>query len=192
MARWPQRRRLLALRLAALAIAAVTATRGAMFTSIGAERGPRGRPPSFADQMHGDFPRVGRPPMLEKIDSLPGSQSEPAVPDRNGQLQPGQRGADVGGHVVAAFVCVAVSPRLLGRQAGEERLEIEANLSGRVLLNEQTGRGVPAEQGQEPGPHAVGPQPVDDLGRNLDQPAARGRNSKDVDELTHADFRYRC
>jgi hypothetical protein len=100
--------------------------------------------------MHGDFPRVGCPPMLEKIDSLPGSQSEAAVPDRNGQLQAGQRGAEVGGHVVGAFICVAVSPRLLWRQAVEERLEIDANLSGRVLLNEQAGRGVPADKVRSP------------------------------------------
>ena len=101
--------------------------------------------------------------MLEQIDSLPGSQSRPAVQDRNGQLHAAQRSADVRGHIVGAFVPVAVSPRLLRRQAVEERFEIGANAPGRVLLNEQPGRGVPAEQGQEPGPQLVGPQPIDDL-----------------------------
>jgi len=95
----------------------------------------------------------------------------------------------MGGHIVGAFVGVPISAVVLRRQAVEKCLEIGANVPGRVLLNEQPGRGVPAEQGQEPGLHVMGLQPIDDLVRNLDKTPARGRNPKDVDELTHLDFR---
>jgi hypothetical protein len=128
-------------------------------------------------------------PADEEINSLPGSKCESAIPDWNGEVHACQGGADVRGHVVGAFICVTVSPGLLRRQAVEERLEIGANLRRRVLLNEQSGRGVPAEQSQEPGSHVVGPQPIEDLARNLDEPAPGGRNWKDRDELTHVGFR---
>jgi hypothetical protein len=147
------------------------------------------RAPSFADQMHGDFPVVGRAPMLEEINTLPGSQRESAIPDRNGAVHAGQGGADVRGHVVGAFVCVTVSPGPLRRQAVEERLEIGANVRRRVLLNEQSGRGVPAEQGQEPGSHVVRSQPIEDIAGNLDEPAPGGSNWEDGDKLTHIGFR---
>jgi hypothetical protein len=83
-------------------------------TQTAATPGDEGRPggnrePSFADQMHGDFPAVGRPPVLEEINSLPGSQCESVIPDWNGEVRACQGGADVRGHVVGAFICVTVS-----------------------------------------------------------------------------------
>jgi hypothetical protein len=94
--------------------------------------------------------------MFEKIDSLPRSQSESALNDGNRELRAGERGADMGRHVVGAFVLVPIAPRLLGRQAFEKRLEISANVRGGVLLNEQSSGGMPAKQGQEPGLQPVG------------------------------------
>jgi len=74
---------------------------------------------SVADQMQGDFPAVGRAPVLEQIDPLPGAQRQPAIPDRDGELHAGQGRAEMRGHVVGAFVRVPISPRLLRRQAVE-------------------------------------------------------------------------
>ncbi len=98
--------------------------------------------------------------MLEQINPLPSSQGEPAVHDRNGELHADQRGSDMGGHVVVAFVGMPIPPRLLRRHAFKECLQIGANVPRRILLNEQSGGGVPAEQGEEPGPHLAGPQPI--------------------------------
>jgi hypothetical protein len=45
---------------------------------------------------------------------------------------------DMGGHVVIAFVCVPIAPRLLRRNAFKECLQIGANVPRRILLNEQS------------------------------------------------------
>jgi hypothetical protein len=128
--------------------------------------------------------------MLEQINPLPGPQGKPALQDWNCELHAGQRRADMCRHVVGAFVRVPISPRLLRRQAVEKCLKIGANVRRGVLLNEQSGRGVPAKQGQEPGLHLMRLQPIQDIARNLDEPPATGRNRKNIDELAH--FKVRC
>jgi hypothetical protein len=90
--------------------------------------------------VQGDFPRVGRAPVLEKIYSLSGSQSEPTIADWNGEFRAAQRNADVGGHVVSALVRVPISRRSVRRQAVEERLKIDTNVLRGILLNEQIRR----------------------------------------------------
>ena len=129
-----------------------------LFGGSGSPCGPsRGDPSfSFADQMHGDFALVWRASVLEQINPLPGSQGEPAGDDRNGELHAGQRRSDVGRHVVGAFVRMPISPHLLWRDAFKECLQIGADVRRGVLLNEQSGGGVPAEQRQEPGLHLWG------------------------------------
>ncbi len=114
--------------------------------------------------------------MLEQINPLPSSQGEPAVHDRDGEVHVGQRRSDMGGHVVIAFVCMPISPRLLWRDAFKERLQIGADVPRRILLNEQSRRGVSAEQRQEPGPHLVGPQPIDNNACNFYEAWPRSRN----------------
>ena len=109
--------------------------------------------------------------MFKKIDPLPRSQSKLALHQGNRELRAGERRADMGGHVVGAFLLVAVAPRLLRRQAIEKSLQICANVSSGVLLDEQYSRGMPAEQRQEPGLQRVGLKPIQDVLRDLDQPA---------------------
>ena len=123
--------------------------------------------------------------MFEQIDSLPGSQSEPALDDRNGNVSGGQCSANMSRHVVGALLRVPVPPRLLRGQAFKKRLEIRADVRGRVFLNQQSGRGVPAKQGQEAGLHSAGLKPIEDVTGHLDEPAAAGGNSKSIDELAH-------
>ncbi len=77
--------------------------------------------------------------MLEQINPLPGPQGELTLNDRNRKLNAGQRCADMGRHVVGAFICVPIPPRLLRREALEISLEIGANVHCGVLLNEQSG-----------------------------------------------------
>jgi hypothetical protein len=120
-----------------------------------------------------------------QIDALPSSQGEPSAHDRNAELYAGQRRSDMGWHIVIAFVGMPIPPRLLRRRAFKECLEIRADLRRGVLLNEQPGGSVPAEQGQQPGLHPTGPQPTRNIVRNLDKASARGRNPKYVGELMH-------
>ena len=141
---------------------------------------------SFPDRMEGDLASTRRPPMFEKINPLPLSQGWSPRHDWNRQLRAGQGRADMGGHIVGALVDVPVSPHLLGRQSFEKRLQVGANARSRVFLDEQSGRGVSAKQGQEPGLHPARPEPIQDVLRNLDKPAPARRNSKNFYELTHA------
>ena len=127
--------------------------------------------------------------MLEQINALPGPQGELALHDRNRELHAGQRRADVGRHVVGAFVCVPISPRLLRRQAVEKRLEIGANIRRGVLLNEQSGRRVPTKQGEKAGLQPVRLEPIQDIARNLDKPAVTSRNNNNINKLTHLNAR---
>ena len=86
-----------------------------------------------------------RTPMLKQIDTLPGPQSELSLHDRNCKLDAGQDRADMRGHVVGALFGVPISAAFLWRNAIEERLEISANVRRGVLLDEQSGRGMPAK-----------------------------------------------
>jgi hypothetical protein len=124
--------------------------------------------------MQGDLPATRRAPMLEQINPLPGPQGELALQDWNCELHAGQRRADVRRHVIGAFIHVPISPRLLRRQAVEKRLQIGANVRRGVLLNELSGGGVPAKQGQEPRLHLMRLEPISDIARNLDEPPAMG------------------
>src|ERR1700733_15350697 len=99
------------------------------------------------------------------------SPSELATKNRNRKLHAGQNGADVGGHVVSAFVRVPVSA-VLRRRAVEKCLEICANVSRGVLLNDQPGRGMAAKQGKEPGLNSRRLEPIQDFARDFDEPAA--------------------
>src|ERR1700742_127045 len=90
---------------------------------------------SFANQMQGDLSSMRRTPMLKQVDALPGPQSEPPLKNRDRKLHPRQHSANVGGHVVCAFVRVPVSSRVLGRQAVEKCLEIRANVTRGVFLD---------------------------------------------------------
>ena len=95
--------------------------------------------------MQGDLSLMRCTPMLEQINTLPGSQSELALQDRNCELYAGQRCADVCGHVVGAFVRVPILAGVLRRQAVEKCLQIAANVPRGVLLYEQSGRGMSAK-----------------------------------------------
>ena len=83
--------------------------------------------------------------MLEQVNTLPSSQGELPLHDWNRQLHADEGRADMGWHVVRAFVGVPISPGVLRRQPIEKCLEVGANVPRGVLLNEQSGRGVPAK-----------------------------------------------
>src|ERR1700735_1429264 len=62
--------------------------------------------------------------MLEQVDRLPGTKAEPPVDDGNGQMDLGEGGAQVRGHIVRAFVVVLIERCILGNKALEERLNV--------------------------------------------------------------------
>jgi hypothetical protein len=100
--------------------------------------------------VQGDLAPVRPPPVLEQIDPLPGPQRRPPAHHRNAQLHRRQRRADVARHVVRPLVIVPI-PGPLRRDLLEEVGEVGPHLRGGVLLDQQRGGGVPAEQGEQAG-----------------------------------------
>lgn len=54
----------------------------------------------FAEEVEDDFAAVGVDAVFEEVDALPGAEGEAAVEDRDGELDGGEGGFEVGGHVV--------------------------------------------------------------------------------------------
>src|ERR1700722_11810990 len=73
----------------------------------------------------------------------------------------------------------------LRRQTVEKCLEIGANIPRGVLLYQQSGRRVPAKQGQKPGLDRMRLEPIPDVTRNLHEPAAASWNRKNINGLSH-------
>ena len=112
--------------------------------------------------MQGDLSLMRRTPVLEQINPLPSPQSELALQDRNRELHAGQDRTDVGGHVIGAFVRVPIVT-ILRRHAVEKCLKIGPNVPRGVFLYDQSGRGMPAKQGQKPGLDAMWLEPIQDF-----------------------------
>ena len=77
------------------------------------------RRPSFTNKMQGNLSPMRRTPMLEQVNALPSPQGEFLLHDRNRKLHARQDRADMGGHIVGAFVGVPISAVVLRRQAVE-------------------------------------------------------------------------
>lgn len=87
--------------------------------------------------------------VLEHVEPLPGPQRQPAAQHRDGHLDGGQRGADVGGHVVRPLLAVAIERGLLAHHPAEKVVEVGQHVGIGVLLHGQAGRGVLDEGGQQ-------------------------------------------
>jgi hypothetical protein len=143
------------------------------------------RPRSFTNKMQGNLSPMRRTPMLEQVNTLPSSQGELPLNNRNRQLHTDEGRPDMCRHVVGAFVDVPISAGALRRQAVEKCLEIGANIPRGVLLYQQSGRRVPAKQGQKPGLDRMRLEPIPDVTRNLHEPAAASWNRKNINGLSH-------
>lgn len=100
--------------------------------------------------------------MLEDIDALPRPERHPTVVDRDRQLRQGERGADVGGHVVWPFNGVPVKSVVLRRETAEELIEIVHNVRIGVFLHRQRCGRVLDKQGEETGLHILHREPARD------------------------------
>ena len=89
--------------------------------------------------------------MFEQIYALPRAKHELPIHHRHIELHLRERGLEMRRHVVGAFVVVVVEPLALGGQFIEEMLEIAAHGRRGVLLDQQRGRGVTAEQCEHAG-----------------------------------------
>ena len=111
-------------------------------------------------------------------------QNEAAADQRHRQLDLGERGPQVGRHVVGALVLVAVGGAL-GRQAREVILEVAGDVGVGVLLDQQAGRGVAAEEGEQAGGHPLTRRPAGRLAGDFVQPLPAGADLEGVGRLPH-------
>src|SRR6201996_7570327 len=82
--------------------------------------------------------------MLDQVDSLPGSQRQAAVQDRNMQRRRSQHGLDVARHVVGAFAVVPPSG-VLRRQPTQRGHQILQHGRIGIFLDRQRRRGMANE-----------------------------------------------
>ena len=106
---------------------------------------------------------LGPGPVLPEIDSLPGADQQTPASEGQGEGGAGEGRADVGGHVIRAFVVVAVraqfaptadrSHPLLGHQGLEVGGQIHQHPRVGVLVDSERAAGMFCENRTESLPH---------------------------------------
>ena len=64
-------------------------------------------------------------PVLEDIEPLPGPETSPPIEHRDGKMGLGERGTDMGRHVVGTLGRMPVAPCPLGHKLGEKVLKVD-------------------------------------------------------------------
>ena len=90
----------------------------------------------------------------------------------------------MGGHVVGAFLLVAVAGAL-GHQAGEEGFEVGAHIRVGILLHQQRGGGVAAPDRQQPRRHPLAFRPGAHRVGDGDEAFPAGPDGQAVQRLSH-------
>ena len=78
--------------------------------------------------------------VFPEVDALPSAKNHGTPGDRYADVDVGQRGADVGRHVVVPLVVVLVNRIGIWGQAGEDRFKVGADAWVGVFLNQQRSR----------------------------------------------------
>jgi len=124
-----------------------------------------------ADQVKRQCAVMWAAAMLEQVDALPCAERESAVNQRDRELDLSERGAEVRGHVVRAFVVVEILSRF-GGYAGEIGFEIGPDFGGGVFLDQERGGGMAAEYRQQTLRYALVAGPAGDLVCDVDEALA--------------------
>src|SRR5262249_44200102 len=98
--------------------------------------------------MQDDFSPVGRSPVFEEINPLPGPKQHTPRSDRNGKLRLQERGPDMRGHIVRSFRPVDIALAVFRRDRFEKVFKIDSNVWVGVFLNKKRRRGMAAEYRQ--------------------------------------------
>ena len=101
----------------------------------------------FSDQVQCDLAPLRPAAVLEQIDALPSTERHFSPRHRNRKLHLGERGAEVGGHVIWSLDLVDVAAGCLGRDPVEEGFQVGPQVRVGVLLDQQRRGSVAAEAG---------------------------------------------
>jgi hypothetical protein len=116
--------------------------------------------------------------MFKNIQALPGAQRHSPADQGNGETRLCERGANVRGHIIVAFCCMAIFGITLRRQPFEEIAQVEDDVGVGVLLDHQRCRSVLNEDRQQTGGDAGGSKPIRDLASERVEPFSPGGNQK--------------
>jgi hypothetical protein len=75
--------------------------------------------------------------VFPEVNALPGSESEAGILERDREIDAGEGGADVGGHVIGSFGGVDKEAVAVRNDFGHECFEIAANVGVGVFLDEK-------------------------------------------------------
>ena len=123
--------------------------------------------------------------VLEEIDALPGTEHELAVHDRHRELHLGQGGFQMRRHVVRPLIVVFVESRASGRESVEEFFKVAPHGRRRILLDEQRGRGVTAEECEQAFARLLLFHPLAYIRGDFRQAAAAGADAENMGGLFH-------
>src|SRR5579863_3588137 len=137
--------------------------------------------------MQRDLARMGLSAMLENIDSLPGSERQRAADDRDREADAGKDGSNMRRHVVRTLVGMAVTDWVFRDDLSEVALKVRANRGSGVFLDQERGRGVPAEQSQQAHLDRLAAEPARDAAGDFQKSAPWRLKAKDVGGLTHGE-----
>ena len=129
----------------------------------------------LAGDVHDQAASVSASAVFPQVEPLPGAQGELARGDGDGFGGFGQRGARVGGHVVRALVVVLPGARF-GGEVRHEASQIAQHRRIRVLLNDETRRGVLHEYRAQAGANFAARNHCAHFGGNLPQTCAPRSN----------------
>jgi Domain of unknown function (DUF222) len=136
--------------------------------------------PSLAERRHDHAPSPTPVPVLAQVDALPRPERESAVRDREHERAVGERGLQVGGHVVGALHGVGEVLRAVRHGPVEPGRKVAPDVRARVLVQrERRGRVLHEDGGN---PHAklseLRHRPDDLIGHEME--ATRPRPERDL------------
>ncbi len=103
--------------------------------------------------MYQDMSAVAPPPMLPEENALPGTEPQMAPNDGNRDARRSQRRLDVRRHVIGAFRSMRKEGVVFLHETIEPVLQVATGGRVRILLNNETRRGVLHHHGAEPDAH---------------------------------------
>ena len=112
---------------------------------------------------------MGRGPVLEQVNILPGAEGEVSIDQGYGELCLGKRRSDMRGHVVVTFRRVAVERIAVGDDAVQKGIQVGQHIGVGVFLYHERRRGVTDEHREQSGGHALPLRPGDDFGVDIHQ-----------------------
>jgi len=134
---------------------------------------------------------VGLIPVLEDINTLPGAEIGLAICDGNREMHRGQRGFDVGWHIVRPLEAVLIKSVIFRHQLLEKALKIHAYRWIRILLNDQGRRGVVQKDSQEARSDILGFDKAPDVSGYLVKPLPFGLDDQRMPCLQLPDSRVK-